>query len=58
MAQGATRLARGLAFSRYVKEMYGAQHKTVVIPYCGHSARCMFTSDIALPLMFPNDEKP
>jgi pimeloyl-ACP methyl ester carboxylesterase len=57
MAQGATRLARGLAFSRYVKEMYGAQHKTVVIPYCGHSARCMFTSDFALPLMFPNDEK-
>ncbi len=54
MAQGATRLARGLAFSRYVKEHYGANHTTVVVPFCSHSARCMFTSDVALPLIFPN----
>src|SRR6266567_160406 len=32
MAQGPTRLARGLAFSRYVKEHYGANHTTVVVP--------------------------
>lgn len=54
MAQGPTRLARGLAFSRYVKEQHGANHRTVVVPFCGHSARCMFTSDVALPLIFPN----
>jgi pimeloyl-ACP methyl ester carboxylesterase len=54
MAQGPTRLARGLAFSRYVKEHHGANHSTVVVPFCGHSARCMFTSDVALPLIFPN----
>jgi pimeloyl-ACP methyl ester carboxylesterase len=54
MAQGPTRLARGLAFSRYVKEHHGANHTTVVVPFCGHSARCMFTSDVALPLIFPN----
>jgi hypothetical protein len=22
--------------------------------FCGHSARCVFTSDMALPLIFPN----
>jgi hypothetical protein len=55
MAQGPTRLARGVAFSRYVKEHHGgANHNTVVVPFCGHSARCMFTSDAALPLIFPN----
>jgi pimeloyl-ACP methyl ester carboxylesterase len=54
MAQGPTRLARGLAFSRYVKERLGANHTTVVVPFCGHSARCMFTSDVALPYIFPN----
>lgn len=53
MAQEPTRLARGLAFSRYVKERQAANHSTVVVPFCGHSARCMFTSDVALPLIFP-----
>jgi pimeloyl-ACP methyl ester carboxylesterase len=54
MAQGPTRLARGLAFSRYTKEHHGANHTTVIVPLCSHSARCMFTSDVALPLIFPN----
>src|SRR6266404_1663583 len=53
MAQGPTRLARGTAFNRYVNEKYGAQHKTIVVPLCGHSERCMFTANIALPLLFP-----
>ena len=53
MAQGPTRLARGLAYGKYVSEQYGAQHKTVVVPACGHSARCMFTAELALPLLFP-----
>ena len=54
MAQGPTRLARGLAFSKYANEFHGANHKVVVVPFCSHSARCMFTSDVALPLIFPN----
>lgn len=53
-AQGPTRLARGLAFGKYVREIHGANHSTIVVPFCGHSARCIFTSDVALPLMFPN----
>jgi pimeloyl-ACP methyl ester carboxylesterase len=53
MAQGPTRLARGEAFSRYVGEKYGAKHKMVVVPLCGHNARCMFTAEAALPVVFP-----
>jgi len=53
MAQGPTRLARGLIYGRHVNERHGAQHKTVVVPPCGHSSRCMFTADAALPLIFP-----
>ena len=53
MAQGPTRLARGQAFARYVNEKLGAQHTVVVVPLCGHNARCMFTANVALPLIFP-----
>lgn len=53
MAQGPTRLARGEAFGKYVNEKFGAHHTTTVVPLCGHNARCMFTAEIALPLIFP-----
>lgn len=53
MAQGPTRLARGQAFAAYVKAKYKAQHQVVVVPLCGHNARCMFTSEVALPILFP-----
>ena len=53
MRQGPTRLARGQAFGKYVDEQLGAKHDIVVVPLCGHNARCMFTADIALPLLFP-----
>lgn len=55
MAQGATRLARGLAYAKYVKENYEAKHETVIVPACGHSARCMFTAEAALPVLFPKE---
>ncbi|HEY2930241.1 MAG TPA: alpha/beta fold hydrolase [Acidobacteriota bacterium] len=53
MAQGPTRLARGQAFAAYVNKKYAAQHKLVVIPLCGHNARCMFTAEPALAILFP-----
>jgi len=53
MAQGPTRRARGEAFARYVNEKYGAHQQVVVVSLCGHNARCMFTSDQALPILFP-----
>jgi len=53
MAQGPTRLARGQAFTSYVNAKYKAQHKAIVVPLCGHNARCMFTAELALPILFP-----
>ena len=53
LAQGPTRLARGLAFHRYVNETLHAHHSAIVVPFCSHSQRCMFTSDVALPVIFP-----
>jgi len=53
MAQGPTRLARGLAYARYMNERHGARHQAVVVEACGHDDRCMFTSKQALPLLFP-----
>lgn len=53
MAQGPHRLARGEAFINYIKQNYSAQHKFMVIPLCGHNARCMFTADSTLPILFP-----
>jgi pimeloyl-ACP methyl ester carboxylesterase len=53
MAQGPTRLARGLAFSKFVNQKLGAHQEAIVIPECGHNARCMFTDEKALPIVFP-----
>lgn len=53
MAQGPTRLARGEAYAKYANEKMGAHHAVVNVPLCGHNARCMFTSEAALPLLFP-----
>jgi len=53
MAQGPTRLARGQAFVKYINQKYGAHHQAIIVPLCGHNARCMFTSETALPIVFP-----
>jgi len=53
MAQGPTRLARGQTFAAYVKAKYKALHQVLVVPLCGHNARCMFTAEVALPILFP-----
>jgi len=54
MAQGPTRVARGLAYAKYV-ERFGAKHSLVVVDTCAHSARCVLTSEQVLPLLFPKD---
>jgi pimeloyl-ACP methyl ester carboxylesterase len=53
MAQGPTRLARGLAYGQYLNGRFGAKHEVRVVPLCGHNARCMFTDNAALALLFP-----
>lgn len=54
MAQGPTRQARGQAFGKYVNEKLGAHQAVVVVPLCGHNARCIYTSEVVLPLIFPD----
>ena len=53
MLQGATRRARGEAFFAYVQQRWHAQHKLQIVPDCGHNARCVFTADEMLPILFP-----
>ena len=53
MAQGPNRLVRGQLFSAYVGKKYNAQHKLTMVPLCGHNARCMFTADPVLAVLFP-----
>jgi pimeloyl-ACP methyl ester carboxylesterase len=56
MAQGPTRLARGQAFAKYIDEKYGAKHKVQEVHLCGHNARCMFTAEETLPIIFPKTQ--
>jgi hypothetical protein len=36
-----------------IGRLAGARYATVVVPACGHNARCMFTADRAAQLLFP-----
>jgi pimeloyl-ACP methyl ester carboxylesterase len=53
MAQGPTRRARGEAFFKYVNETLGAKHNAIIVPECGHNDRCIFTTNVVLPVIFP-----
>jgi pimeloyl-ACP methyl ester carboxylesterase len=53
MAQGPTRRARGEAFLKFVNETLGAKHQAVIVPECGHNDRCVYTTDIVFPFIFP-----
>ncbi len=55
MAQGPTRRARGEEFGKDVNANFDARHQVVIVPLCGHNARCMFTAEPALPLIFPKN---
>jgi pimeloyl-ACP methyl ester carboxylesterase len=53
MAQGPTRRARGEAFYTYVTQKLGAKHNAIIVPECGHNDRCIFTTNIVFPAIFP-----
>lgn len=53
MLQGATRRARGEAFVAYVQQRWRAHHSVQIVPDCGHNARCVFTAEEALTVLFP-----
>jgi pimeloyl-ACP methyl ester carboxylesterase len=44
LAQGNTRLERGVAFGRYMTERHNASQMSVVVAGCAHSERCMLLS--------------
>ncbi len=52
--QGDTRLDRAISFDRYTREHLSGRSRLVIIPLCGHNERCMFTSPIAAPILFPD----
>lgn len=55
MAQGPTRRARGEAFFKYVTGTLGATNsKAIIVPECGHNDRCIYTTDVVFPVIFPN----
>ena len=53
MAQGPTRRSRGEAYFKYVTETLGAKHTIMIVPECGHNDRCMYTTNIVFPVVFP-----
>jgi pimeloyl-ACP methyl ester carboxylesterase len=53
MAQGATRRSRGEAYVKYINEQFGAKHAVQIVSECGHNARCVYTTDTVLPIIFP-----
>jgi pimeloyl-ACP methyl ester carboxylesterase len=53
MLQGPTRRARGEAFVAYVQQAWRARHHLLIVPDCGHNARCVFTAEETLPILFP-----
>lgn len=53
MAQGVNRLVRAKSYTDYLRQHYGAQPAFMIVPLCGHNARCMFTADNVLPVLFP-----
>lgn len=52
MAQGPSRLARGESYLNYIRNGFKARHTLVKAPLCGHNARCVFTADPALKVVF------
>ena len=52
-ADGLRRRARGEAFLKYVNDVLGAKHKAIIVPECGHNDRCIYTTDLVFPVIFP-----
>jgi hypothetical protein len=53
MAQGPNRLQRGISYHSYITGKYGAAHKIVKVPNCGHNGRCMLVANEARETLFP-----
>jgi hypothetical protein len=36
-----------------VTETLGAKHNAIIVPECGHNDRCIFTTNLVFPAIFP-----
>ncbi len=53
MTQGSNRFERGVAYHAYITGKYGAKHRLVKVPNCGHNGRCMLVANEAREVLFP-----
>ena len=53
MAQGPDRFSRAKSYFAHITERHQAKHEFVPVPLCGHNNRCVWTADVALPVLFP-----
>ena len=53
MAQGPNRLQRGTDYFAYITTKFGAKHRLVPVPNCGHNGRCMLVANEAREVLFP-----
>jgi pimeloyl-ACP methyl ester carboxylesterase len=51
-AESSFRLQRGLVYHRYVTSVFGATHRVVVVPECGHDDACVLGSAQGLAEIF------
>ena len=52
MAQGSSRLSRGVAFASYMTQFNQGPHRRIIVDGCGHDVRCVYTSGAALSSLF------
>jgi acetyl esterase/lipase len=57
LAQGNGRVERAQAFVTLVAEKYKVAQPLTLVRGCGHEERCVFTSDVALPILLPSIER-
>ncbi|TIC85400.1 hypothetical protein E5K04_05220 [Crenobacter intestini] len=51
--QGSYRLQRGLAYAAYDKRFLASSHSLAIVPGCAHDVTCVFVSEPARPVLFP-----
>jgi pimeloyl-ACP methyl ester carboxylesterase len=54
--QGANRLERAISYWQHGNTAYGSHHRLIIVPLCGHNARCLFTSPVLMPILFPESD--
>lgn len=54
--QGPNRLMRAIYYWQHENERFGAHHPLVIVPLCGHDGRCMYTSPVLMPILFPRSK--